>query len=91
MQAKTVLHKCIIGAFWLLLWQIAAMIVNSKLLLPGPVDTVRALGGLVVQGSFYHDILATVWRCAAAIVLALAFGLVLALVSYRWRAVVIPA
>ena len=87
MQAKTVLHKCIIGAFWLLLWQIAAMIVDSKLLLPGPVDTVRALGGLVVQGSFYHDILATVWRCAAAIVLALAFGLVLALVSYRWRVV----
>ncbi|MBR0374250.1 MAG: ATP-binding cassette domain-containing protein [Mogibacterium sp.] len=79
--------KFIIALFWILLWQLAAMAVSSPLLLPGPLDTIRGLVQLVQDPGYYHDIAATVVRCIAAILLALAFGFVLALASYRVRIV----
>ena len=76
-------RKSIIFIFWILLWQLAAMIVGSKLLLPSPVDTVRALFALLADSNFYFDALATIGRCIVAIILSLVLGFILALASYR--------
>lgn len=73
----------LIALFWLLLWQIAAMAVSSKLLLPSPVDTVVALAGLLCDGGFYIDALMTICRCIVAIVLAIVCGFGLALAAYK--------
>lgn len=75
----------LIGAFWLLLWQVVAMIVGNTLLLPSPLDTVKGLFTLLRDGMFYLDAVATIGRCVAAIGLALIFGMVLAIAAYRFR------
>ena len=73
--------------FWLLVWEAAALAVGSALLLPGPVDVVAALGRLVAETQFYTDVAATVGRCLLAMLLAVVFGFLLALASYRWQLV----
>ena len=80
-------RKSVIFIFWILLWQLAAMVVGSKLLLPSPVDTVRALFALLADSQFYLDALATIGRCIVAIILAMVLGFILALASYRYRIV----
>ncbi len=65
------------------MWQLAAMLIAKPLLLPGPAQTVSSLIELLGDGGFYLDVLATLGRCAVAMLLALAAGLLLALASYR--------
>lgn len=77
----------LIALFWLALWQVAAMTAGNSLLLPSPVETVRGLVTLLADNKFYMDVAATIGRCAAAMLLALVAGLILALASYRYRLV----
>ncbi len=73
--------------FWLLLWQFGAMLINRRLLLPlpTPVTTLRALAGLMAQGSFYLTVAASLGRIAAGFVLALLAGTLGALLCARSR------
>ncbi len=59
------------------------MAVSNVLLLPGTMDTVRALLGMLGDGGFYLDALATIARCLVAMLLALVLGFVLSVESYR--------
>lgn len=68
---------------WLVLWQILSMAVGSELLLPGPYQTLRALGNLVQTPKFYLDTIWTLLRCAAAMGLSLLIGAGAAWCSYR--------
>lgn len=79
-------NKIITCLFWLAVWQAAAQLVSSKLLLPGPADALLALGGLAQTGKFYMDIGWTAARCIIAMVLSFAAGIPAAVVSYKSRA-----
>ena len=65
--------------FWLAVWQIASMIVGKDLILPGPVSVLRALYGLIRQGSFWLSILLTMFRIMMGYCLGVAAGCLLAL------------
>lgn len=80
-------RKALILLIWIAIWQVAAVAVGSKLLLPSPVDTVTALLGMLGDSGFYLDALATIGRCLVAMLLALALGFLLSVESYRHRAV----
>lgn len=73
----------LIAIFWLLLWQLLYVIVASRLLLPSPLDTVRAVFSLLGDNKFYLDATATIARCVVAIFFSLIFGAFLSVVSYR--------
>ena len=75
----------LIAVFWLLLWEALTLVVGNALLLPGPIDTVKALMALLVDGKFYLDALATIGRCLAAMVLALIAGTLLSVCAYKWH------
>ena len=77
----------IITAFWLLLWQGLAMLVDNVMLLPGPIDTIVALGKLISDSSFYLDVLATIGRTLSGLVLSLVLGVLLAVMAYKWHIV----
>ena len=79
-------NKIITCLFWLAVWQAAAWLTASELLLPGPADALLALGGLAQTGKFYMDIGWTAARCIIAMVLSFAAGIPAAVVSYRSRA-----
>ena len=82
---KRIKKTSLIALFWLLAWQAIAMTINSPLLLPGPLDTARALFDMLADGGFYMDALATIGRCLAAMILALVLGAVLSVAAYRWQ------
>lgn len=73
--------------FWLVVWQVSAMIANRSLLLPvpTPVTTLQALGYLLRQGSFYLTVGASLARIALGFVSALLAGMLSALLSTRSR------
>ena len=79
-------NKIITCLFWLAVWQAAAWLTASELLLPGPADALVALGGLIRTKKFYMDIGWTAARCIIAMVLSFAAGIPAAAVSYRSRA-----
>ncbi|MDE5748647.1 MAG: hypothetical protein K2I21_13860, partial [Acetatifactor sp.] len=45
--------KIVAAAVWIALWQLAAWMVGSRILLVGPLETLQALGQRVFQGSFW--------------------------------------
>lgn len=80
-------RKSLILLIWIVIWQLASLAVGSKLILPSPIDTCLALLGLLQDGGFYVDALATIGRCILAMLLALVLGFVLSIESYRHKLV----
>lgn len=75
--------KIITCLFWLAIWQAAAWLTASELLLPGPADALLALGGLIRTKKFYMDIGWTAARCIIAMALSFAAGIPAAALSYK--------
>lgn len=73
--------------FWLILWQLAAVLVNKPLLLPGPVDTVKTLMALAGTPEFYLNIGWTLFRCIASMALSFVLGALASACAYRISAV----
>ena len=73
--------------FWLLLWQLAAMITGMPLILPSPVEALKSLMKLLITGAFYMDVAATIYRCMLGIVLSFASGVLSAGLAYKSAAI----
>ena len=71
--------------FWLVIWQIAAMKLNSSIILVSPLDTVKRLCGLAAESVFWKSILFSAGRVLIGFALGLIAGTVLALVSAKVR------
>lgn len=77
--------KVLIGAFWLLVWHAAAVVVNNDLLLVTPLEAFRVLVGFLDSLQFWQTILMSLLRIIAGLALGVFMGLLLAAVSYRFR------
>lgn len=75
------LRKAIIIFCWLLVWAFVSRIIQNKILLAGPVETLQALGRLVFTGSFWNACLGTVWRIAFGYLAGMLLGILLAAFS----------
>lgn len=69
--------------FWIIIWNVLAMIVGNSLLLPTLPETVIALVKLTTEKSFYLDVCWTLFRCILSIVLSFGFGICLAWIAYK--------
>ena len=68
-------------AFWIALWWAVAAIFNKPLLLPTPLETLKTLLALCATGEFYLTVLLSLTRILCGILLALAGGSLLALLT----------
>ena len=59
---KKVLKKGIPVLLWLVIWQLAALIIHNKILLAGPIETVRALISLSGTADFWESVAESTWR-----------------------------
>ena len=91
--AKNFINALIPPAFWLGVWQLAAMIVDrrmdgkgNELLLPYPTTVLTALGGLIGESSFLLTVFSSLGRILLGLVLGTAAGCLLAVLtcSSRW-------
>ncbi len=87
MKEKRIIKKFLILVFWIAVWQAAAMLVGSPLLLPSPAKTALSFAKLLGDDGFYLDALATIGRCALAILLAVVFGALLSGMANKWQLV----
>ena len=87
---KNILQFVIPLIFWIGVWQIAAVIVDHKFLLPDVTETMRALFDLASDATFYKAIIYSAIRVLFGLMLGILAGIALAVLSNRfWIADVI--
>ena len=77
------LRRVLIGAFWIGVWWLIAWAVGLPKLLPGPVETARALAWLAGTGDFWRSVGLTLLRVALGYALAVALGAALAVGCWK--------
>ena len=70
-------------AFWIAVWCVISYRVNSELLFPSPFSVIKALGELVCTKEFWITAAYSLLRVIAGIVISLAIGTVLAVLTER--------
>lgn len=67
--------------FWTAVWFLAAGVMDNPLLLPGPVQVLRCLGGLMLTGSFWQTVAVSIGRILLGVISAVLLGCILAVVT----------
>lgn len=83
-KGKKALNWLSLSAVWLLIWQLAAWLADSQLLLPGPADALRALLLLLKEKEFYLNAGWTIGRCLMVVALSFAAGVLASWAAYRF-------
>ncbi len=81
---KTIKYVSVI-AFWVVLWQVIALIVNQPLLIPAPVSVIVAMGKMVVTQGFWITLAMTVLRVVIGFIVGMLVGAVMALTAFRFK------
>ncbi len=84
---KNGIRKTIIIISWLLVWQLLSLWVDNRILLVGPVETVKVLVRLLLEGSFWKACLGTLIRISMGFMAGTFLGIVLAILSARHKLV----
>ncbi|MEG2769853.1 MAG: hypothetical protein RR902_03465, partial [Oscillospiraceae bacterium] len=79
-----IIKKVAVILFWLLVWQIASLLVKSELLLASPLVTVKTLVTLLGEGAFWGCVLASFLRITFGFLSAVLVGVILAGLSYAF-------
>ncbi len=69
--------------FWIALWQIASMIIDSKLLLPSPILVITSLCSLLQMSLVWQSIFFTISRLILGFLLAISCGILFACMAHR--------
>ena len=72
-------------AFWLVVWQAAAVAVGSRIILVGPAEVATRLAELAGTQEFWGAVGVSLTRIAAGFALAVVAGIALAAAAGRWR------
>lgn len=75
------LRKAIIIFCWLLAWAVLSRIIQNKILLAGPIETLQALCKLVTTSSFWEACRGTILRIAVGYLTGMLLGILLAAFS----------
>ncbi len=84
-KRKLYLEKAAAVAAALLVWQMAAMALDQKILLASPLEVVAALGDILSDGAWLRTIWFSLLRIASGFFLGLFFGTLLAVLAARFR------
>ena len=79
------LRKAAILAFWLVLWQVLAIIVHNKVVIVGPLETLSALIAMLPTAAFWRAVSGSVLRITAGFCAGSVCGVLLA-----WAAYILP-
>lgn len=70
--------------FWLLVWQLAAMLIGESLFLASPIDVLKKLWELFKQEDFYSTVGFSFARIAIGFFASMLFGVVFAVFAYNF-------
>ena len=78
-------ERALAVAFWLVVWQVAAVAVGSRIILVGPAEVATRLAELAGTQEFWGAVGVSLTRIAAGFALAVVAGIALAAAAGRWR------
>lgn len=78
-------RKAVIALLWIGLWAAAAAWVGQSLLLPSPLETVRALRLMLTKGSFWASVGMSMLSILKGFLLGFAIGASLAVITCRYQ------
>ena len=84
-KTKQILTAAGAAVFWLLVWQLAAMLIGKEVVLSPPLTVFRTLIRLMGTGSFWLALSATFLRILAGYILGILLGRLLALLCWKSR------
>ncbi|MBR3715629.1 MAG: ABC transporter permease subunit [Clostridia bacterium] len=84
-KRKKAIYTTLAVVFWLVLWQIAAMIYGMDFILPSPLKTFTVLLENIVRSEFWKSVLFSVTRILWGFLLSATLGVLLALVSIKLK------
>ena len=79
---KKVLKKLIPVLAWLFIWQLVAFIIHNKILLAGPIETLKALINLSQTEDFWESIAQSTSRILLGFVIGSVLGIAAAYLAY---------
>ena len=74
---KNSLKKLFIILFWLVIWEIFALIINKEIYLPSPISTFKTLIEILLDKTTYVVILSSTARTLLGLILSCIFGIIL--------------
>ena len=72
-----------VAAFWIAIWGMVSVRINSEFLLPSPKAVFSALGNMMLTADFWTVALISLLRVVIAILLSLIIGIILAVLTER--------
>lgn len=84
---KNAFKKIAAAAFWILVWQLFALIVNNPLLVPTPYEVAVRLAKLCITGEFWLTVGTSFLRITVGIVVSLVIGIILGVLVSRFELV----
>jgi NitT/TauT family transport system permease protein len=81
------LKKILSILFWLVVWQMTSQIVHQELLISSPILVLKTLASLIFEISFWKTVFYSVFRITSGFLLANLFGIILAILSYRFATI----
>ena len=78
-------RRAVAIAFWLIIWELASLLIGEELFLPSPVAVVMRLFSMIWLPGFWSSILFTLSRIISGFVLSVAAALLLAVLSNASR------
>ena len=85
-QNKQFFRRLLAVAFWLTVWQAAAMAIGQEVFLVSPVQALRTLVQLLPRADFWQRVGFSSGRILLGFVLGAVVSVVLAVCAARWRA-----
>ena len=87
MKAKKILFRVLLGlfaaTFWILVWWLISVFVNSPLLLPDPITVLRHLGDLLLTTSFWSIVALSIGRILLGLLIAIALAIPVAVAGAK--------
>jgi NitT/TauT family transport system permease protein len=80
---KNKIRKISMIIMWLLIWQMAAILIHNKILLAGPIEVAEALLQLIGTLQFYKICLYSMGRILTGFIMAFLLGVAVGALTYR--------
>ena len=83
-KRKRIAYTAAAVIFWLLVWQLLSVVTGSRVILPGPIDALKALFGLIPTLTFWKTVGNSFLHIVLGFLCAVILGTLLAAESYRF-------
>ncbi len=77
------LQNTLIVIFWLLVWHVAASLVDNNILAVTPLDTFKMVGNIIKSGELFPVLAASMGRIMLGLLWAVLAGVIPGIISYR--------